>query len=88
MDSFGSTVSARPLRTDGPVEAHISTYMARFDVDGDGPAHIMTDSLMIVRRSLGLPGTALTAGAKQSTRSDADPATLIDALKPLQPLCG
>ena len=74
---------AQPLRTDAQIEAHINAYMSRFDVDGDGQVYAMTDGLMIVRRLLGLSGAALTAGAKQSARSDADVATVIDALKPL-----
>ena len=74
---------AQPLRTDAQIEAHITTYMSRFDVDGDGQVLAMTDGLMIVRRLLGLSGAALTTGAKQSARSDADIATVIDALKPL-----
>lgn len=77
------TMGTQPLRTDTQIEAHINTYMSRFDVDGDGQVLAMTDGLMIVRRLLGLSGTALTAGAKQSGRSDADIATVIDALKPL-----
>jgi len=77
------TAGAQPLRTDAQIEAHITTYMSRFDVDGDGQVYAKTDGLMIVRRLLGLSGTALTAGAKQSARSDADVATVIDALKPL-----
>ena len=82
------TVGAQPLRTDAQIETHIPTYMSRFDVDDDGQVYAMTDGLMIVRRLLGLSGAALTTGAKQSARSDADIATVIDALKPLQPLCG
>ena len=82
MDALG-TAGTQPLRTDAQIEAHITSYMPRFDVDGDGQTLAMTDGLMIIRRLLGLSGAALTAGAKQSTRSDADIATAIDALKPL-----
>ena len=77
------TAGTQPLRTDAQIEAHITTYMSRFDVDGDGQVLPTTDGLMIVRRLLGLSGAALTASAKQSARSDADIATVIDALKPL-----
>lgn len=77
------TAGTQPVRTDAQIEAHINAYKSRFDVDGDGQVYAMTDGLMIVRRLLGLSGAALTAGAKQSARSDADIATVIDALKPL-----
>ncbi len=77
------TAGTQPLRTDAQIEAHMTAYMSRFDVDGDGQVYAMTDGLMIVRRLLGLSGAALTTGAKQSARSDADIATVIDALKPL-----
>jgi hypothetical protein len=61
---------------------HISTYRTLFDVDGDGATNALTDGVMIVRRLLGLNGAALTAGAKNTTRSDVDVAAAIDALRP------
>ncbi|TAG75805.1 MAG: hypothetical protein EAZ24_09800, partial [Burkholderiales bacterium] len=64
------------------IELHLQTYLARFDVDGDGLVRPQTDGLMIYRRLLGLSGAALTAGAKNSSRTDLDIANAIDALRP------
>jgi hypothetical protein len=61
---------------------HISTYRLLFDVDGDGQTAALTDGVMIVRRLLGLSGVALTANAKNTSRSDTDIAAAIDALRP------
>ena len=75
-------LDASALRDAAQIEVHLATYLMLFDVDGDGQVHALTDGLMILRRLLGLSGTALTAGAKNSARSDADIAAAIDALRP------
>ena len=74
-----------PLRTDPQILAHLTTFNGVFDVDGDGKSLATTDGVMIVRRMLGLAGAALTAGARNSARSDADVALAIDALMPMTP---
>ena len=74
-------LGANPQRSAAQIEAHIFANLAAFDVDGDASVLATTDGLMILRRLLGLSGTALTAGAKNSARSDADIAAAIDALK-------
>lgn len=71
-----------PQRSAAQIEAHIFGNLAAFDVDGDSKVLATTDGLMILRRLLGLSGTALTAGVKNSARSDGDVAAAIDALKP------
>ncbi len=75
-------LGTNPLRNATQIEAHIQTYLQRFDVDGDGLVRPQTDGLMIYRRLLGLSGAALTAGAKNSSRTDLDIANAIDALRP------
>ena len=75
-------LGVNPLRSAAQIEAHIAVNLAAFDVDGDTRVLATTDGLMILRRMLGLSGTALTAGAKNSLRGDADIAAAIDALKP------
>lgn len=71
-----------PQRNAAQIEAHIQTYLTRFDVDGDGLVRPHTDGLMIYRRLQGLANAALTSGAKNSARSDAEVAAAIDALRP------
>ncbi|TAG04108.1 MAG: hypothetical protein EAZ43_05185 [Betaproteobacteria bacterium] len=75
-------VATNPLRDSSQIQLHIETNLARFDVDGDNEVRATTDGLMILRRLLGLSGMALTAGAKNTTRSDRDIAVVIDALRP------
>lgn len=74
--------ATNPRRSVSEMETHLATYLTLFDVDGDGSAKAMSDGLMILRRMIGLSGSALTAGAKLTTRSDDDVAAAIDALKP------
>jgi alpha-tubulin suppressor-like RCC1 family protein len=78
------------LRDATQIENHISTSLAPLDVDGDGETLALTDGVMILRRLLN-PGaaitnaaamSAITAGAKRGSRSDADVVNAIDALKP------
>lgn len=75
-------LGANARRDAAQIVVHLATYVTLFDVDGDGQTLAHTDGLMIVRRMLGLSGTALTTGAKNSARSDADIAAAIDALRP------
>ncbi len=75
-------LGTNPQRNATQIEAHIQTYLTRFDVDGDGVVRAHTDGVMIYRRLLGLTGASLTNGAKNSTRSDADIGLAIDALRP------
>jgi hypothetical protein len=75
-------LGTNPLRNATQIETHIQTYLSRFDVDGDGVVRPHTDGLMIYRRLQGLANAALTNGAKNSARSDADVAAAIDALRP------
>ncbi len=65
------------------IAQHIAANLSRFDVDGDGLTLATTDGVMILRRLLGITNpAAITQGAKNSGRSDADVVTAIDALKP------
>ena len=65
------------------IAQYLTTNRLLFDVDGDGLTLATTDGLMILRRLLGITSAAaITQGAKNSSRSDADVVTAIDALKP------
>lgn len=79
---IANAVGTNPQRSAAQIATHISNNLARFDVDGDGVVRPHTDGLMIYRRLLGLSGSALTAGAKNSTRTDTEIANAIDALRP------
>ena len=70
-----------PQRSAAQIETHIAANLLSFDVDNDTQVLPTTDGLMILRRLLGLSGAALTAGAKNSVRSDVDIAAAIDALR-------
>ncbi len=83
----GTALTAGSLGTNarrnaGQIGFHIETYITLFDVDGDGQTRALTDGVMILRRMLGLSGSALTAGAKNSLLSDSAVRDAIDALKP------
>jgi hypothetical protein len=83
----GTALTAGALGTNARRDAaqivtHIETYITLFDVDGDGQTRALTDGVMILRRMLGLSGSALTAGAKNSARTDDAVRDAIDALKP------
>jgi Metallo-peptidase family M12B Reprolysin-like len=78
----GDIVATTPQRNAAQIASHIATHLARFDVDGDGAVLATSDVLMIVRRLLGLSGSALTAGARVGSRSDVEIANAIDALRP------
>ncbi|TAG28729.1 MAG: hypothetical protein EAZ37_00735 [Burkholderiales bacterium] len=78
------------LRDSTQIENHLFSVLSLLDVDGDGESLAMTDGLMILRRLLN-PGaattnaaamSAITAGAKRGSRSDADVVNAIDALRP------
>jgi Metallo-peptidase family M12B Reprolysin-like len=81
-DLIAGLAATNPLRSPAQIETHLATNLARLDVDGDGVALATTDGVMILRRLLGLSGAALTSGVKNSTRSDAEIANVIDAMKP------
>ena len=78
----GALGSGPALRNAAEIATHISVNLASFDVDGDGKTLAMTDGLMIIRRLLGLSGSAVTANAKQGNRLDSDVEIAIDRLKP------
>ena len=83
----GAALTAGALGTNarrnaGQIDTHIATYITVFDVDGDAQTRALTDGVMILRRMLGLSGSALTAGAKNSSRTDDAVRDAIDALKP------
>lgn len=78
------------LRDATQVENHLAAQLSLLDVDGDGQTLALTDGVMILRRLLN-PGaatgdaaamSAITAGAKRGTRTDAEIVAAIDALKP------
>ncbi len=77
-----SIPATTPLRDFTQVEAHIVANLSRFDVDGDGTTRASTDGLMILRRLLGLSGSALTLGVNNSSKTPAEIANIIDAMKP------
>jgi hypothetical protein len=58
-------VSPSATRNTSQIETHLSGLMPQLDVDNDGTTSATSDGVMIVRRLLGLSGTALTAGAKR-----------------------
>jgi hypothetical protein len=83
----GTALTAGALGTNARRDAaqiatHIETYRTLFDVDGDGETRALTDGVMILRRLLGLSGSAITNGVKNSARSDDAVRDAIDALKP------
>ena len=76
-------VSPAAQRNAVQIAAHIAANLTRFDVDGDGLTLATTDGVMILRRLLGITdAAAITRGAKNSARTDADVVLAIDALKP------
>lgn len=75
-------IGAGARRDAAQIAQHIVDTLSRFDVDGDGQTLALTDGVMILRRLLGINGTAITLGVKNSNRSDADVVLAIDALKP------
>lgn len=65
------------------IEQFIAGSLTSLDVDGDGLTLATTDGLMILRRLLGITSAAaITNGAKNSARSDADVKSAIEALMP------
>jgi Putative Ig domain len=65
------------------IAAHIAANLTRLDVDGDGKTLATSDGVMILRRLLGITSpAAITQGFKNSSRSDSDVVSAIDALKP------
>ncbi len=80
---ISGAISAAARRNATQIAAHIAANLTRFDVDGDGSTLATTDGIMILRRLLGITdAAAITQGAKNSSRTDADVVLAIDALKP------
>jgi hypothetical protein len=82
--------SGANIRNSTQIENNILSSLTLLDVDDDGETLALTDGVMILRRLLN-PGaaitnaaamSAITAGAKRGSRSDADVVNAIDALKP------
>ena len=76
-------LGATAQRNAALIEQYIAASLTAFDVDGDGLTLATTDGVMILRRLLGITNAAaITNGAKNSARSDADVRTAIEALMP------
>jgi hypothetical protein len=82
--------SGANLRNSFQIENHVFSSLALLDVDDDGEILATTDGLMILRRLLNPSAaitntaamSAITAGAKRGSRTDAEVVNAIDALKP------
>ena len=74
--------SATARRDAQQIADYLDSVLKLLDVDGDGSTRALTDGLLIVRRMMSLQGSALTSGANNSTKSAADIAAAIDALRP------
>jgi Divergent InlB B-repeat domain len=82
--------SGAALRDASQIALHIQANLVAFDVDGDGETLAHTDGLMILRRLLApnsapsdaSASAAITANAKNSSRSNEAVVIAIDALKP------
>ena len=80
---INGALGATAQRNATQIEQYIAASLTRFDVDGDGLTLATTDGLMILRRLRGITNAAaITNGAKNSARSDADVKTAIEALMP------
>ncbi len=78
-----AALGATAQRNAAQIELYIAASLTAFDVDGDGLTLATTDGLMILRRLLGITNAAaITNGAKNSARSDADVRAAIEALMP------
>ena len=78
-----NVISSSARRDATAIAAHIAANLSRLDVDGDGKTLATTDGVMILRRLLGITSpAAITQGVKNSSRSDSDVVSAIDALKP------
>gem|GEM_PF-3421171 len=76
-------LGATAQRNATQIEQYVAANLTLFDVDGDGLTLATTDGVMILRRVLGITNAAaITNGAKNSARSDADVKTAIEALMP------
>lgn len=86
----GARGNGAALRDADQIAQHIQSNLLSFDVDGDGATLAHTDGLMILRRLLSpssapsnaSASAAITANAKNSSRTDEAVVTAIDALKP------
>ena len=72
---------ATAKRDAAAIATYLDSVLGVLDVDGDRSTKALTDGLLILRRLLGLQGAALTNGANNGTRSDAEIAAAIDALR-------
>ena len=80
---ISGAISPVARRNATQIAQHIELNRLRFDVDGDGQTLALTDGVMILRRLLGITdAAAITQGVKNSSRTDADVVSAIDALKP------
>lgn len=79
----GGALGATAQRDATQIGQFIAGSLPSFDVDGDGLTLATTDGVMILRRLLGITNAAaITNGAKNSSRPDADVKTAIEALMP------
>lgn len=86
----GARGNGAALRDADQIAQHIQLNLLSLDVDGDGSTLAHTDGLMILRRLLSpssapsnaSASAAITANAKNSSRTDEAVVTAIDALKP------
>ncbi len=80
-----SATGTGATRTSDPaLPTYLLDILPYLDVDGNGKVDALTDSLMIVRKLLGLTGTAITQGAMGvgATRTPAEVEAYIQTLKP------
>ncbi len=79
----GGALGATAQRNATQIEQFIAGSLTSFDVDSDGLTLATTDGVMILRRLLGITNAAaITHGAKNSARPDADVKAAIEALMP------
>jgi Tol biopolymer transport system component len=76
----GATNASSRLNSE-QIALRLEANRGLLDVDGDFRVTV-SDGLMVLRRMLGLSGSAITAGAKNSVRSDEDVINAIDGLMP------
>ena len=80
----GATGTGASRTSDPQLPAYLLDILPYLDVDGNGKVDALTDGLMIMRKLLGLTGTAITQGAMGvgATRTPADIEAYIQTLKP------
>ncbi len=82
--SAGATGTGATRTGDPALPTYLLDILPYLDVDGNGKVEALTDSLMIIRKMLGLTGTAITQGAMGvgATRTPAEIDAYIQTLKP------